>query len=86
MCIRRSETMGHLTIYLGDADVRAVRTAARRARRSVSDWARERMLAGLKKDWPKGYFDVLGSVTDDSLVRPRQPAASDDGVRMDFGA
>jgi hypothetical protein len=78
--------MGHLTIYLGDADVRAVRTAARRARRSVSDWARERMLAGLKKDWPKGYFDVLGSVTDASLARPRQPVPSDDVARVGFDA
>ena len=65
--------MGQLTIYLDDPSLRRVKAAARRERRSVSGWVKERIVRQFDQVWPDGYFDLLGSLADEELERPTQP-------------
>jgi hypothetical protein len=78
MLIDGGKSMSQITLYVLEAEARAIRRAARAARQSVSQWARERMVAGLQPGWPDGYFDLLGALKDDSLVRPPPPPAEAD--------
>jgi hypothetical protein len=55
--------MGQLTIYLPDATEKAVKAAARRAKKSVSAWIAQ-LAEGDRRArarWPRGYEKVLGS-------------------------
>ena len=70
--------MSQVTIYVPEEDARAIRRAAKRAGRSVSEWARLQMMARPEDGWPSGYFEVLGALRDDTLQRPAQPALRDD--------
>ena len=62
--------MSQVTIYVPEKEARVMREAARREKRSVSEWARERLSGDLQESWPPGYFDLLGSLRDESLKRP----------------
>lgn len=55
--------MGQLTIYLPDATEKAVKAAARRAKKSVSAWLAQLAEGGEPRQarWPKGYEKVLGT-------------------------
>jgi len=55
--------MGQLTIYLPDDTEKAVKTAARRAKKSVSAYLAQLAQGGGGPEarWPKGYEKVLGS-------------------------
>ncbi len=73
--------MGQITIYLPDEQARAIRKAARSRKRSVSEWAREQLAAGLSKEWPPDYRGILGALHDDSFVRPTQLEVGNDALR-----
>ncbi len=55
--------MGQLTIYLPDATEKAVKAAARRAKKSVSAYLAHLVEGGeqARARWPRGYSTVLGT-------------------------
>jgi hypothetical protein len=73
--------MSQITIYMPDSEARAIKSAARKEKRSVSDWAREKMLRDISQNWPEGYFSIAGSLTDATMKRPPQPSAMMDVKR-----
>lgn len=72
------EAMSQLTIYVPEEEARAIRKAARAAKRSVSEWARAQMALRLRSTWPEGYGALFGAVADETLQRPEQPGVADD--------
>lgn len=76
--------MSPITIYMPENEAKAIKRAARRENRSVSDWARERIKREIHNAWPEDYFEVLGSLRDDSMSRPPQPATSSDTKRRNI--
>jgi hypothetical protein len=58
--------MAQLTIYLDEKTQAKARQAAKRANASLSRWAREQLSAAADQgqEWPKGYFELFGSVQD----------------------
>ncbi|MBE2179624.1 MAG: hypothetical protein IAE97_04055 [Chthoniobacterales bacterium] len=71
--------MPHLNIYVDEAAGRAISRAAKRESVSLSRWAREKLLAAAgAPDWPAGYREVMGSITDDKFVAPADEASSHD--------
>jgi len=73
--------MPQLTIYLDDSSLQRVKSAARRERRSVSRWVKEKLIRQFDQVWPDGYFDLLGSLADEVLERPTQPTFAADCKR-----
>ena len=53
--------MGQLTIYLPEATEKAVKAAARRAKKTVSAYLADLAIAKAPARWPAGYDKVLGS-------------------------
>jgi hypothetical protein len=64
--------MSQLTIYLDDESMRAVKSAARRERLSVSKWASQHLGAAARRTWPKDYFALFGSLADCGFERAAQ--------------
>jgi hypothetical protein len=60
--------VAQMTLYLDAETEEKVRVAARQAGKSLSRWAGEQLAkaAGAGK-WPDGYFDLFGSVDDESF-------------------
>jgi len=56
--------MAHLTIYLTDDAERRVRSAAKRAKVSVSKWVADRVTKSVEKDWPPEFLALAGSFSD----------------------
>jgi hypothetical protein len=71
-----------MTIYLDGEVEQKVRAAARRAGKSLSRWAGEELAkaAGAGK-WPEGYFEIFGSIDDESFEAPEEIPASLDSER-----
>ena len=73
--------MAQLTVYLDDKTRRRIERAARESDVSVSQWVKDKLTQALERDWPAGYFDLLGSLKDSDLARPAQPPLSADAPR-----
>ncbi len=72
--------MPQLTLYVDDDTARRTRLAARRSGKSLSAWARERLrkAASEGEEWPEGYFDLFGSVSDPTFTRHETPKDRED--------
>ncbi len=68
-----------MTIYLEPETEKKVRAAAEREGKSLSKWAGEQLAkAAGTGSWPEGYFELFGSVDDESFrVAEEVPVARD---------
>ena len=67
--------MAQLTIYLDEATLRQVVSAAKREHASTSQWVKKRLAASLHGTWPARYFELFGALAqDDTFRRPPQPS------------
>lgn len=73
--------MSQLTIYLDPESMRAVKSAARRERLSVSRWASVHLGAAARRTWPKDYFEVFGVLGDGDFQRAAQGGFDQDTPR-----
>src|SRR5688500_3903646 len=64
--------MAQLTLYVDDETRRKIESAAKEARLSVSAWVTHTLRATLEHSWPENYFQLLGSLADSDLERPRE--------------
>lgn len=71
--------MPQVTIYLDGEKAGLIREAARREGKSVSRWAAEQFDKALGASrWPEGYFELFGSIDDESFEAPDElPARRD---------
>lgn len=70
--------MAQVTIYLPDAVAKRLRSAARKARKSLSAYVAELIEPRHERSrWPPGFFDLAGTVSfdvdDDDDPPPREP-------------
>jgi len=73
--------MAQLTIYLDDPTLHRIEKAARREKRSVSQWVRTRLSESFHRKWPEEFVASLGSLRDTDLQRPPQGSFDDDTPR-----
>jgi hypothetical protein len=73
--------MSQLTIYLDPESMRAVKSAARRERLSVSRWASVHLGAAARRAWPQDYFGLFGSLSDCDFQRAPQGDFAKDAPR-----
>jgi hypothetical protein len=70
--------MAQLTIYLDDETFRKITQAAEEERSSVSKWVKKQLVTALERNWPAGYFQIVGSLADEEIERPEQREWEDD--------
>jgi hypothetical protein len=62
--------MPQLSIYLDETALKKVEKAAKLKNVSVSRWVRESLIRSLENEWPENFFELFGSIRDDSFRSP----------------
>lgn len=73
--------MPQVSLYLDKDTLKKIESAAKKEKVSISQWVRDRIETSLSKDWPIDFFDLFGSVTDDSFLPPEKQSFGSDSVR-----
>lgn len=77
--------MPQLSLYLDEPTMGLLREDARREDLSLSSYARKTIQQRHNSSWPAGFFDLYGSIRDDSFVPPAElPWESDSFPFDDF--
>jgi hypothetical protein len=72
--------MSQLTIYLDEETRCKAGRAAKREGLSLSRWARNKLAAASEegKQWPAGFFELAGSIGDESFDAPAELRSKED--------
>lgn len=73
--------MSQLTLYLDEKSLKLIEKCARKDHKSLSGWAKERLLNSINNKWPDEFFSLYGSIKDDSFKRPEQISYDHDSKR-----
>lgn len=78
--------MSQLTIYLDEETRKKAGRAAKLEGLSLSRWARNKLAAASDegKRWPNGFFDLAGSIRDESFTAPGKLQSMDDSQREEL--
>ena len=70
--------MPQISLYIDEATLKKVESAASRQRISISKWVADQIRAKVDPVYPKGYEELFGSLPDASFERPDQGDFSGD--------
>ena len=59
--------MPQISLYIDKDTLAKIEKAAAKEHISISKWVGKRIKKIIKDDYPKGYFDLFGSITDKSF-------------------
>ena len=65
--------MPQISLYMDRASLDRITAAARREKKSVSAWARDRLVRETRAEWPAEFLSALGAIREGELRRPPQP-------------
>ena len=70
--------MPQLSIYVDKVTLSKLEQAAKNEHKSVSKWAVNRLKQSLNDSWTDNFFDLFGSIKDDTFKRQDQLSFKDD--------
>jgi hypothetical protein len=73
--------MPQISLYMDRASLDRITAAARREKKSVSAWARDRLVRETRAEWPESLVATFGALRGSALQRPPQPRLRDDVPR-----
>lgn len=76
--------MPQISLYIDDATLKKVESAAFQRRISISKWVAEQIRSKIEPVYPKEFESLFGSLADDSFVRPNQHDFAQDTPREPF--
>ena len=56
--------MAQITLYIDEKTMNFFKQAAKHEKESISSWAKKRLMTSLHSHWPKGFFQLAGSLKD----------------------
>jgi hypothetical protein len=62
--------MPQLSLYFDESTMKQVDQAAKLSKTSMSKWVRKAVIESLNNEWTEGFFDLCGSIDDDSFEVP----------------
>lgn len=76
--------MPQISLYIDEATLKKVESAASRQHMSISKWVAEQIRSKVQPVYPQGYDQLFGSVSDVSFSRPDLQTFSRDSDRESF--
>lgn len=76
--------MPQISLYIDEATLKKVEGAASREHVSISKWVGDQIRSKVQPNYPKGFEELFGSLSDSSLERPLQPNFTADSKREEF--
>ncbi len=59
--------MPQISLYIDKDTLARIEKAAAKEKISISKWVGNNIKKAIKEDYPEGYFDLFGSITDKSF-------------------
>ncbi|AYV57677.1 toxin-antitoxin system, antitoxin component [Leptospira kmetyi] len=76
--------MPQVSLYLDQDTLKKIETAAKKEKISISQWVRVKIQSSLDKKWPEDYFNLFGSLKDESFSEPKKLKFTDDTKREEL--
>ena len=76
--------MPQISLYIDKITLSKIEKAAEREHLSISKWVGKNIQNSLKHQYPKGYFQLFGSVNDVSFVAEKTESYKDDSKREEL--
>lgn len=76
--------MPQLSLYIDKEVLQKITKAAKNEKVSVSKWVSAKLRIILNNSWPEGYFDLFGSIHDDTFTNPENISFKNDSRRELF--
>ena len=73
--------MAQLSLYLEDETMGALRKKAALANMSLSKYVADLIRGDVANGWPTGYWDLFGSIADETFCEPAELSFEVDGER-----
>jgi hypothetical protein len=73
--------MPQISLYIDKETLSKIEKAAEREHTSISKWVGKNIKKVIKDDYPIGYFELFGSISDDSFQEPSKNSFSNDVKR-----
>jgi len=73
--------MPQISLYIDEATLKKLESAASRQHVSISKWVGDQIRAKVDPVYPQGYEDLFGSVSDETFNRPVQGDFKNDSLR-----
>ncbi|EKR55187.1 hypothetical protein [Leptospira interrogans] len=59
-------------LYLDKETLKKIEAAAKKEKISISQWVRVKIQSSLENIWPENYFQLFGSIQDQSFSEPKK--------------
>lgn len=76
--------MPQISLYIDKITLSKIEKAAEREHLSISKWVGKNLQDTLENQYPKGYFQLFGSINDDSFVAEKNESYKDDSEREEL--
>lgn len=73
--------MPQVSLYLNNKTYDKVRRAAEAEAMSVSKWVAEKLTRAMVEDWPDGFDQLFGSISDETFGAPERESFVSDAAR-----
>lgn len=71
--------MPQLSLYIDKETIKKIEYMAKNQHVSLSKWVRSVIIKALEEnDWPENYFNLFGSIKDESFTKPDSLSFEDD--------
>lgn len=76
--------MPQLSLYIDQETLKKIELAAKKEKVSISQWVKGKLQSSFEKKWPDNYFQLYGSIEDESFKRPDSLNFKNDSKRETF--
>ena len=76
--------MPQLSLYINQDTLKKIEMATKDNKISISKWVSNKLETSLLDSWPDNYFDLFGSIIDDSFERPGKIKHFNKGLREEL--
>lgn len=73
--------MPQISLYIDKKTLASVQRAAKNDKLSVSKWVAKKIRKALSSEWPSNYFNLFGSIQDESFTEPEELNITKDSKR-----
>ncbi len=76
--------MPQLSLYIDQETLKKIELAAKKEKVSISQWVKGKLQSSFEKKWPDNYFQLYGSIDDESFQKPDSLNFKNDSKRESF--
>ncbi|MCG6146531.1 toxin-antitoxin system, antitoxin component [Leptospira bandrabouensis] len=76
--------MPQLSLYIDQDTLKKIELAAKKEKVSISQWVKGKLQSSFEKKWPENFFQLYGSIEDNSFNKPESLDFKNDNKREAF--